>query len=139
MSQENVEIVQRAVATLNARDVDGYLALCTEDVELHTPLEAFVGVYERRDGIARWLGDVEDAAPDFQIALRDARAVGDDQVVAFAHLGAAGRASGIPLEGESINVYDLIDGKIRRTRVFLDHAEALRTVGLEEYPPASAG
>jgi ketosteroid isomerase-like protein len=132
MSQENVEIVRRAVAALNARDVDGYLACCTEDVELHTPLEPFVGVYERRDGIARWLGDVEDAAPDFQIVLRDAKAVGNDQVVAFAHLGSTGRASGIQLEGESINVYDLVEGKIRRTRVFLDHAEALKVVGLEE-------
>ncbi|HEX3433734.1 MAG TPA: nuclear transport factor 2 family protein [Solirubrobacteraceae bacterium] len=127
-----MEIVRRAVAALNARDVDGYLACCTEDVELHTPLEPFVGVYERRDGIARWLGDVEDAAPDFQIVLRDAKAVGNDQVVAFAHLGSTGRASGIQLEGESINVYDLVEGKIRRTRVFLDHAEALKVVGLEE-------
>src|ERR1051326_918457 len=51
-----------AVAALNARDLDGYLACCTEDLELHSPLEAFVGVYEGRDGIKRWLVDVEDAA-----------------------------------------------------------------------------
>lgn len=29
------------------------------------------------------------------------------------------------------NVYDLLDGKIRRTRIFLDHRQALEAVGLE--------
>ena len=132
MSQENVEIVRRAVAALNARDLEGYLTCCTEDVELHTPLEAFVGVYEGRDGIKRWLADVEDAAPDFHIDLQDVKAVGSHQVLAFAHLGSTGRASGVPLAGDSGNVYDLVDGKIRRTRIFLDRADALKAAGLEE-------
>jgi ketosteroid isomerase-like protein len=131
VSQENVDVVRRAVAALNARDIDGYLACCTEDMELHTPLEAFVGVYERRDGIEQWLVDVEDAAPDFHIELHDVKAVGSHQVLAFAHLGSTGRASGLPLAGDSGNVYDLIDGKIRRTRIFLDRSQALKAVGLE--------
>lgn len=33
---------------------------------------------------------------------------------------------------ESANVYDFIDGKISRVRIFLDRQEALRAVGLEE-------
>jgi hypothetical protein len=44
MSQENVETVRRVVATLNARDLDGYLACCPEDVALHLPVVA--GAYE---------------------------------------------------------------------------------------------
>jgi ketosteroid isomerase-like protein len=132
MSHENVEVVRCAVAALNARDVDGYLACCTDDVELYTPLAAFVGAYERRAGIERWLVDVQDAAPDFHIDLQDVKALGSHQVLAFAHLGSTGRASGVPLAGDSGNVYDLVDGKIRRTRIFLDRAEALKAVGLEE-------
>ena len=38
MSQENVEMVKRAVAAINQRDIDGYLACCTEDVQLVTPV-----------------------------------------------------------------------------------------------------
>ena len=30
------------------------------------------------------------------------------------------------------NVYDLVDGKIRRVRIFTDHHQALKAVGLEE-------
>jgi hypothetical protein len=33
---------------------------------------------------------------------------------------------------ETANIYDLIDGKISRVRIFLDHGEALKAVGLEE-------
>ena len=36
MRRENVETVKRAVAAINQRDIDGYLACCTEDVRLIT-------------------------------------------------------------------------------------------------------
>ena len=49
MSQENLEVVRRAVAALNARDLDGYLACCTPDVELHIP-EVIGGIYEGPEG-----------------------------------------------------------------------------------------
>jgi ketosteroid isomerase-like protein len=132
VSQENVEIVRRAVAALNARDVDGYLACCTEDVELYTPLSSFEGAYHRRDGIEQWLVDVEDAAPDFHVDLLAVEAIGRRQVLAFAQMAITGRASGIPMTAETSNVYDLVDGKIKRTRVFLDRSAALKAVGLEE-------
>ena len=38
MSEENVEIVRRAIAAVNKRDVDGYLGLCAPNVELITRL-----------------------------------------------------------------------------------------------------
>src|SRR5207248_1295375 len=43
MSEENVEIVQRAIAAVNNRDLDGYLALCASDVELITPVAPIEG------------------------------------------------------------------------------------------------
>jgi hypothetical protein len=36
MSQANVELIKRAVAAINARDLDGYLAYCTADIELQS-------------------------------------------------------------------------------------------------------
>lgn len=131
MSQENLEVVRRAVAAVNARDLEGYLACCTPDVELHTN-EVFAGVYEGPQGIRRFLTDVEDAAPDFHIDVQDLKAVGDDQVLAPMRTGSTGRASRIPMTQTQTNVYDLLDGKIRRIRIFLDHHQALKAVGLAE-------
>jgi ketosteroid isomerase-like protein len=45
---------------------------------------------------------------------------------------ATGRASGIPTETRTGNVYDLADGKIERIRIFADRAEALEAAGLSE-------
>jgi|SRR5271165_154572 len=132
MSQENVEVVTRAIAAINARDIDGYLACCTEDVVLRTPLAEITGVYEGADGIKRFLVDVEDAAPDFRIDAERVESVGASQVLAFLQITASGRSSGIPQDAATANVYDLVEGKIHRIRIFLDRHEALKAVGLEE-------
>lgn len=131
MSQENLEVVRRAVAALNARDLEGYLACCTPDVELDIP-EVIAGVYEGPQGMRRFLTDVEDTAPDFHIDIQDLKAVGGDQVLAPIQTGSHGRASGIPMATTQTNVYDLLEGKIRRIRIFADHHKALKAVGLEE-------
>jgi ketosteroid isomerase-like protein len=132
MSQENVETVRRAITAINARDIDAYLACCTENVELRTPLEAFGDAYEGREGIKRWLADIEDAAPDFQIELDGLKAIGGNRVLAFLRTSSSGRASGISLGFEATNVYDFIDGKIRRIRLFLSRDEALKAAGLQQ-------
>ena len=132
MPQENMRLVERAIAAINARDIEAYRACCTEDVKLETPMAAVGGVYEGIDGIRRFLTDVEEAAPDFRIELNGVEEVDSKRVIAFLRSSSTGRASGIRMAWPSTNVYDLIDGKIRHVRIFLDRQEALKAVGLEE-------
>src|SRR4051812_49262541 len=108
MSQENVRLVECAIAAINARDIEGYRACCTENVKLETPMAAAGGVYEGIDGIRRFLTDLEDAAPDFRLELEGVEDVDDKQVLAFMRSSSTGRASGMRLEAPSANVYDLI-------------------------------
>jgi ketosteroid isomerase-like protein len=96
MSQMNVEIVERAVAAINARDLEGYVACCTEDIELHTPLAPVAGVYVGANGTRQFMVDIEDAAPDFRIDLQHAAVLGADRVIASAHATSTGRTSGLP-------------------------------------------
>jgi ketosteroid isomerase-like protein len=132
MSQENVETVERAIAAINARDIDGYLACCTENVELLTPLAPVGAEYVGADGIRRFFTDIEDVGPDFRIEVQSVQAVGDNNVIAFIRTSSTGRASGIATGIESTNVYDFADDKIKRIRIFLDRDEALKSVGLME-------
>src|SRR5437660_11550419 len=133
MSPENVRLVERAIAAINARDIEGYLACCTENVKLETPMAAVGGVYEGIDGIRRFLTDVEEAAPDFRIELDGVEEVDSKRVIAFLRSSSTGRASGFRMAWPSTNVYDLVDGKISHVRIFLDRQEALKAVGLSEY------
>jgi hypothetical protein len=134
MSEENVEVVERAIAAVNDRDIDSYLACCTEDVQLQTPMTPIEGVYEGPEGIRRFFADVLDAGPDFGITIERLESVGVDQVLGFVRLNMSGRASGIRLGSDiaSTNVYDLAHGKIKLVRIFHDRAEALEAVGLSE-------
>ena len=132
MSRENVRLVERAIAAINARDIEGYRACCTENVKLETPMAAVGGVYEGIDGIRRFLTDVEEAAPDFRIELDGVEEVDSKRVIAFLRNSSTGRASGIRMAWPQTNVYDLIDGKISHIRIFLDRQEALKAVGRGE-------
>jgi ketosteroid isomerase-like protein len=128
--QENMETVRRAVSAINARDIDAYLACCTENVELLMPLAG--AEYLGADGIRRFLTDIEDIGPDLRIEVQRVQAIGDSNALALVRFGSTGRASGIVTGAESTNVYDFIEGKISRIRIFLDRDEALKTVGLAE-------
>jgi ketosteroid isomerase-like protein len=132
MSQENVRLVERAIAAINARDIDGYLACCTENVRLETPVAAVGGVFEGIHGIERFFADIEEAGPDFRIEIDGLEEVDGKRVLAFLRTSSTGPASGIRLALTLINVYDLTDGKISHIRIFLDHQEALKAVGPEE-------
>ena len=132
MSQENVRLVERAVAAINARDIEGYLACCTENLKLETPMATIGGVYEGIDGIRRYFTDIEDAAPDFRIELDGVEEVDSKRLIAFLRTSGTGRTSGLLMAPPITNVYELIDGKISHVRIFLDRHEALKAVGLEE-------
>jgi hypothetical protein len=134
MSQANVELIERAIAAINVRDLDGYLTCCTADIELHTPMAAVGGVYEGRTGIQRWFTDLEDVGPDFRIELERAETIRPGLVLAFMRITGSGRTSGLQVTDATptANVYDLVEGKIRRVRIFMDRQKAIEAVALSE-------
>ena len=125
---DNVGVVERAIRAVNQRDVDGYLACCTDDVQLWLPTSAVGGAYEGADGVRRFFEDIKDAGPDFRLDLERAEAIRADVVVASLQFSASGRTTGIPMGMATTNVYDMSAGKIRRVRVFGDHAEAMEAI-----------
>ena len=132
MSEENVEVVERAIAAINERDIDGYLACCTEDIQLKTPVSPVAGVYEGADGIRRFFADIEDAGPDFRLDIERLEGVSGERVLAFLRVIVHGRASGLPTPVDTGNVYEFEEGKIRRIEIFIDREEALEAAGLSE-------
>jgi ketosteroid isomerase-like protein len=134
MSQENVQAVKRAIAAVNERDVDRYLACCTADVQLQPAWAAIEGIYEGPDAIRRFFADLGDTSADFRLEIERLELVGPDRVIAFLLARGSGRVSGVHAESDvpSASVYDFLNGKIRRIRIFLDRQEALEAAGLSE-------
>ena len=125
------ELVRKAISAINERDVDAYLACCTSYVQLYTPLAAFTGPYEGPSGIRRFFQDTEDTVFNFHLELERLELIGD-QALAFLRVAGRGRASEVPVDLETANVYDFEGDRIKRTRIFSERREALELLGLSE-------
>lgn len=132
MSEENIDLVKRVVGFVNERAIDEYLACCTEDVRLITPLAGVDGAYDGREGIRRFFADVADTGPDFKITIDRLEEVAPNRILALTRVTATFRASGIPTELITGHVYDIADGKIKLIRIFADRDQALEVAGLRE-------
>jgi ketosteroid isomerase-like protein len=134
MSEENVEVVERLIAALNARDVDQYLALCTPDVELLGVAAEIEGVARGEEGARAYLSTVAELLNSFRvarIAVEQLQALDSDRVLALTRVTGESEG-GLPVDQPTASLYYFAGAKVRRIEVFLDRAEALEAAGLSE-------
>jgi ketosteroid isomerase-like protein len=128
MSQENVEVVRRALAALDSRDVEAYLEVASPQIELITPASPVQGAITGHEGIRKFFRELWSFSDASEFRVEEIRAVGE-RVLAFFVFTAIG-PQGIETSSRPGGVYDLEDGKIRRAHIFGDRSEALEAVGL---------
>ena len=134
MSQENVEIAKRATDAYNRRDVDTFFdELATPDLEWWPALTSALegGCYQGRDGIERFLADTSENWEELNTVPEEFLDLGDC-VLLLGRMHGRGRGSGVPVDAPIANLLDFRGGRIWRSRVYFDRAEALKAVGLEE-------
>ncbi len=131
MSQENLEIVERAISAINERDVGAYLALCNPDIELINQIAAIEGPNKGEQGIRLFFEGIVEATAKFELEIERLQPLDDNRVLGslILHLETAG---GFPQRQPLTNLYELEDGRLSRVRVFSDRAEALEAAGLSD-------
>ena len=134
MSQENVEVAKRVIDAFNRRDVDAIFECVARDVEWFPamPVTSSGGALRGRGGIESYVREVSDTWEEYRVAAQDFRDLGDDQVLVLSRVEGRGAGSGGLVDAPMGQIFDFRDGKISRVRTYLDHAEALQAVGLEE-------
>jgi ketosteroid isomerase-like protein len=133
MSQENVEIVKRAQAALEAKAWESGADLFDPEVELH----GTVGGIGDGQIVARGIGqivhifDVEEAEiwDEHRIEPQEFIDAGD-RVVVLQREYQRGKGSGVELEVDTATVIDVRDGRIVRIQGYMDPAAALEAAGL---------
>jgi ketosteroid isomerase-like protein len=135
MSQENVELVKRAVDAINRGDAEALVAELDPEVEWHGAILMAMGgtqtVYRGHEGVREWLRDLYETLSDFQAEYPEIRDLGD-RAVAIGRVRARGAASEAEIESPHGTVTDFKDGKAIRVRTYLDPNEALKAAGLSE-------
>ena len=130
MSQENVEVVRRALDALDRRDLDAYLEVASPQIELITPAMPVQGLIVGHEGIRKFFREMWTFSDASSFEVEQIRAV-EERVLALFILRATG-PQGIETSSRVAGVYDIEDGKIRRAHIFGDRAEALETLGVSE-------
>jgi ketosteroid isomerase-like protein len=126
MSQENVEIVKRAIDAFNVRDIDAIYECVTPDLEWFPamPVTFAGGAFRGREGIESYIREVNEAWEEYRVVGENFRNLGE-QVLVLSRVEALGVGSGAYIDSEMGQVYDFRAGRISRIRTYLDHAEAI--------------
>ena len=131
MSQENVEVVRRALAALGRRDVEAYLEVASPQIELIMPASPIEGPITGHEGIRDFFRGLSAFSSASECRVEEIRAV-EERVRAFFVLTATGRQSEVETSVRLAGVYDLEHGRIRRAHIFEDRTDALEALGLTE-------
>jgi ketosteroid isomerase-like protein len=92
------------------------------------------GTYVGRDAAARWYESwFTKFTDDYVFEVEELREVGDAVVAIVRHHG-TGRASGVPVEAETANVYWLRDGLVVRTEIFWNDVDSALRAAAGESP-----
>ena len=131
MSQGNVQLVERAVAALNQRDVEAFLEHAEPDVvqDWSRALGPQQGIYRGRDEVARFLQSWGDAI-DESVIIVDELIDAGDQVITVFHGRQRGRASGIEVEGPgAVLLWTVRHGKIVSATLYQERGDAVEALG----------
>lgn len=131
MSEQNVQIVRRALGTWDTGELDRILAMTHPEFVAEVPPEvsAEPDTYRGHDGIRRYLAS-------FQHSMEDIRFEGErfwdagESVVVELLLTARGRQTAIVVEQRTAGVWTVRDDRIYRIRAYATLAEALTAAGL---------
>ena len=115
---------------LNSGDLDGCLALITEDVELTSLVaEAEGTTFRGHDGARAWWETVRGAFQEVRWEVLEVRDFDDRGVARFRMVGMLG---GVPVEQTMWQAVELHEEKLRWWAFFRTEREALEAVGVQE-------
>ena len=134
MSQENVEIVRRAVELIRPFDEETHGSrvgtnLLDEAFEVHDHDSPDLDVLSGHAGFLRWIDDWD--AMEWTLEPEEFIDAGE-RVVVLARLSAYGKGSGLSLERREGMVWTVRGGKAIRLDYYSGRTEALEAAGLLE-------
>jgi ketosteroid isomerase-like protein len=134
VSQENLEVVRSIYEAFAQRDGVTPFKHYAPDIKWEHRGGGLVGsspVYHGHDGVHALFQDLLQAFREFEFRMVELAPSGDRVLVTVDERG-VGRASGVVVDRRHYAAWTLNNGMVTRVRVYLDHAEALKAVGLEE-------
>jgi len=127
MSQENLEVVRAGIEAFNAREVDRFAALVTEDFVWAPALPGAVGGgdYGGRAGIERYFRESGETWECLALECGQLRELKGDAVLMLGRAVGRGVGSGARVDMPFAFLAEFRAGRIARVATYLDHDEAV--------------
>ena len=131
MSEENVEVVRRALDAFAADDVESLLQFMDPEIEFEPHLAMVEGNYAGHDGVREFMTDAVESLRVTGINHAESRDLGE-RVLAFGSLHFRGAASGIEDDVPFAIVARVSHGRIQHLKDYGNKTVALEAAGLSE-------
>jgi uncharacterized protein len=129
MAQDNVDVVQGSWDAFSRGDVDAVLETIAPSAETRVPETLpWGGTYAGPEGFRDFLAKLDESFEQFSATPEKVLGADDNHVIVLARI--KGRAKGgASVEGKTIWIYQLRDGKIADAESFGDTAQVLEALG----------
>ena len=131
MSQENVEVVRRAIDAFNQRDLESFFQVMDAEIRFEHRLAELQGSFVGGEAVRAWFADLVSIFDTWHIDCTDVRDLGD-RVVALGTIHTTGKGSGVETELPLAVVAEFRNGLVVDYIDYGDRAQALAAAGLEE-------
>jgi ketosteroid isomerase-like protein len=129
MAQDNVDVVQGAWDAFGRGDIDAVLEAIAPSAETRLPESLpWGGTYAGPDGFRDFLTKLRDSWDQFSATPQKVLGADDNHVVVLAKTKGRTKA-GATIEGKTIWIYQLRDGRIADAESFGDTAQLLEALG----------
>ena len=116
----------QAVTAFNARDLEGWIALMDEQVDVESRFSRFgENHFHGHRAVKRWWEDLGEAWEYIEVEPQEVRQVAPDQTLTLLSLNAKGRESGVEVREPTAHRVTWRDGKLLSLR-YEDRAVAER-------------
>ena len=129
MSRENVDLALLMSEFFNRRDLERFLALMHDEVEIEPRVGALEGDYHGHDGVRRWWSNLLELLPDYAAEVEALDDLGDITLARIRGM-AHGAASSTPVIETWWQSIRWSDRKCIWWRNFATRAEALGAIRL---------
>jgi ketosteroid isomerase-like protein len=130
MSEEQIELVQRAFELWNQGDREVREDWIDPDLELHSKLLG--GVLRGADGLRNWFLEIDQQFGEWQLKVDEIRQVEPDRLLVLGAIHLRGRGSEVEFDQPMAWLLDFRDGRVARMQMFTERLEALQAAGLSQ-------
>jgi ketosteroid isomerase-like protein len=136
MSEENVEVVRRAIGTMSfeAAEDDGraaYVERLASDVEfVEDPRFPEAGTYRGRGEVLGYFEEFVSQFEHYLFTVENLIDAGEDRVLVCLHIEGRGKGSSAAFDVRAGWVFTVRDGQVVRIRAYYERSAAFEAVGL---------